>query len=166
MGLTVPDLTSAIDFFVEVLGAQHVFTHGPYASTPETSASLGRPTDSYVSGIAMVHVGSTNIELLQIGSPWSRHDPPRPDDAGGHHLALYVDDIDGAVVTLASSGVDVLAGPMPLPGPESGHGGRFIFFRAPWGIMLELVSYPHGKAYVATTERRLHDPRTLPQIID
>jgi hypothetical protein len=43
----------------------------------------------------------------------------------------------------------VLGEPMPLPGPEAGRGARFVFALAPWGLALEFVSYPYGKAWQA-----------------
>lgn len=162
VGLTVPDLDEAIEFFVDVLGAEHVFTHGPYAGRGEvTRRQFGRHPDSTVEGIAMVRLGPLNVELLSFFAPDQCDRPPLPSDIGGHHLALYVDDIDAAVHQLRARAVDVLGEPMPLPGPESGPDARFIFFRSPWGLFLELVSYPWGKAYEATTDRRLFDPRTV-----
>jgi hypothetical protein len=42
-------------------------------------------------------------------------------------------------------------------GPNAGQ--TWIYFRAPWGLQFELVSYPRGKAYERDTDRRLWDPR-------
>jgi hypothetical protein len=108
----------------------------------------------------MVRCFNTNIELLQYSSPDQSTHWPSTSDFGGHHVAFYVDDLDTAVAQLHASGVNVLGKPMNLPGPESGPQARFIFFRTPWGLFLELVSYPMGKAYESTTDRRLYDPRS------
>ena len=109
----------------------------------------------------MLRLGPINIELLQYSSPDQRTQWPSTSDFGGHHVAFYVDDLDAAVERLRSSGIEVLGEPMLLPGPESGPNARFIFFRAPWGLFLELVSYPDGKRYESETERRLFDPRAV-----
>ena len=160
IGLSVPDLDQAIQFFVEVLGAQEFFRHGPYGPNGEQSRrQFDRHPDSVVEGIAMVQLGPMNIELLQYSAPDQSTAWPGTSDYGGHHVAFYVDDLDVSVARLREAGVRVLGEPMPLPGPESGPGGRFIFFRAPWGLFLELVSYPAGKAYEQATPRRLFDPR-------
>ena len=42
-------------------------------------------------------------------------------------------------------------------GPSAGQ--TWIYFRAPWGLQLELVSYPNGKAYEHDYDSRLWDPR-------
>ena len=34
-----------------------------------------------------------------------------------------------------------------LPGPEAGEGNRFIYARTPWGLTVELISYPDPMAY-------------------
>ena len=164
IGLSVPDLDQAIDFFVDVLGAEEFFRHGPYGPSGEQSRrQFDRHPDSIVEGIAMVRLGPMNIELLEYSAPDQRTEWPSTSDHGGHHVAFYVDDLDASVERLRAAGVRVLGDPMPLPGPESGPDGRFIFFRTPWGLFLELVSYPSGKAYESTTDRRLYDPRKEPQ---
>jgi hypothetical protein len=54
--------------------------------------------------------------------------------------------------------VQVLGDPMPLPGPEAGEQARFVFALTPWGLALEFVSYPLGKAY------QLQDPDPTPSV--
>lgn len=162
LGLTVPDLDQAIAFCVDVLGATLLFRHGPYEPGPKTASHFGRHPESRVVGIAMVRLGPCNIELLQYESPDEFRRWPSPSDWGGHHVALYVDDIDTACAALAEQGIEVLGEPMPLPGPESGPDGRFVFFKTPWGGFFELVTYPNGKRYESETDQRLFDPRQLP----
>ncbi|PKO81770.1 MAG: glyoxalase, partial [Betaproteobacteria bacterium HGW-Betaproteobacteria-13] len=38
-------------------------------------------------------------------------------------------------------------------------GLTWIYFMSPWGMQLELVSAPDGRAYELTTSERLWDPR-------
>ena len=64
-----------------------------------------------------------------------------------------------AVAALRDRGVEVLGDPMDLNGPEKGDGARYIFFRAPWGLFLELISYPNGRAHEGTDGPQLFDPR-------
>lgn len=162
VGLTVPDLDRAVRFLVDVVGATELFRHGPYEAGPNTASHFGRHPESRVVGIAMVRLGACNVELLQFEAPDEFRRWPSPSDWGGHHVAVYVDDLDGAVASLTEAGVEVLGAPMALPGPESGPAARFVFFRAPWGAFFELVSYPEGKRYESETSERLFDPRTLP----
>lgn len=157
VGVVVPDLEAAVGFFTDVLGGRSVLRHGPYrgsAADPDLQVrQFARHPGTQVEGIAVVHVADTVLELLQFSAPDQRTDPPRTSDLGGHHLAFYVDDLDAAVDHLRSAGVRVLGSPMPLPGPETGDGARFVFALTPWGLALEFVSYPHGKAWQASDPR-------------
>jgi glyoxylase I family protein len=45
---------------------------------------------------------------------------------------------------------------MTSTGP--GLGQRWIYFRSPWGMQFELVSYPDGKAYETTAPVTLWHP--------
>jgi hypothetical protein len=90
----------------------------------------------------------SNIELFQYSAPDQRREIPKNSDIGGHHIAFYVDDIAAAVAYLKAQGVQVLAGPLPVTeGPAAGQ--TINYFLAPWGLQLELISYPRGMAYEA-----------------
>jgi catechol 2,3-dioxygenase-like lactoylglutathione lyase family enzyme len=70
--------------------------------------------------------------------------PPRNSDVGGHHVALYVEDLDAAVAHLHALRLTVLGEPTASTGPSEGQ--RWIYFLSPWGMRFELVSYPGGEA--------------------
>ena len=85
------------------------------------------------------------FEVFHYESPDQLEAIPRNSDVGGHHVALYVDDLDAAVDYLRGSGVQLLDGPTASRGPAEGN--RWVYFLAPWGMQFELVSYPSGKAW-------------------
>lgn len=148
VGLTVPNLDEAIDFFERVFGAVVLVRHPPYQPNPGINvANFGRHPDTAVSGIALVRIAGSVVELLAYDAPDRRPDIPRTSDAGGHHIAFYVDDLDGALDRLRGAGIEVLGEPLPFAGDEAGPGARFVYTRAPWGLYIELVTYPEGKAY-------------------
>lgn len=163
IGLTVPDLDQAVAYFRDVLGAVEVLRHPGYAPRPESNRrNFDRDERVEVVGIVVLRLGGTNLELLQYRSPHAdpagdRH--PGTSDRGGHHIAFYVDDLDAACASLRASGIEVLGDPLPFAGPEAGEGARFVYTRAPWGLFVELVSYPAGKAYEASGGERLAPPR-------
>ena len=83
--------------------------------------------------------------MFEYTAPDQRSEPPRNSDVGGHHVALYVDDLDEAVAYLHAHGVTVLGEPTVSKGAHEGQ--RWVYFLAPWGMQFELVSYPNGKAF-------------------
>jgi glyoxylase I family protein len=85
------------------------------------------------------------FEVFDYEAPDQSPGPPRNSDIGGHHVALYVEDIDVAIRYLRTRGVTVLAGPTASKGPAEGN--HWIYFLSPWGMQFELVSYPNGKAF-------------------
>jgi glyoxylase I family protein len=151
VGVVVPDLDAALALFVDVLGGSCLVRHGPYRGRPDDPGlqerQFARHPRTEVEGIAMVRVADTVVELLQFSAPDQRREVPRTSDLGGHHLAFYVDDMPAAIEHLRSHGVRVLGEPMPLPGPEAGDGALFVFALTGWGLALELVTYPNGKAW-------------------
>ncbi|MBM0126733.1 VOC family protein [Pimelobacter simplex] len=160
VGLTVPDIEEATQFFVEILGAERFYDLGPFASDDDwMQTHLGVRPDATMEKLRFLRLGTgLNIELFQYKSPEQRTVPPLNSDVGGHHIALYVENFDIALAYLRSHGVEVMGEPTHrVVGPSAGQ--TWVYFRAPWGLQLELVSYPSGKGYESGTDRRLWDPR-------
>jgi catechol 2,3-dioxygenase-like lactoylglutathione lyase family enzyme len=148
VGLTVPDLEEATEFFVQVMGCEVVYTMGPFhykenwfdlnpEFLPQTRRTIR--TLSCRNG--------AHIELFEFSAPDQRKQMPRNIDYGGHHVAFYVDDMDAAIAYLKDKGVRLYGEKKYASGPEAGKDSTFIHFCTPWGLMLELVSYPNGRAY-------------------
>jgi len=98
----------------------------------------------------------SNFELFEYDTPEPPAPQPQNSDIGGHHLAFYVDDMDVAVDYLRAEGVRVLGDPTASGAASAGQ--RFCYFRSPWGMQLELVSFPDGKAYEAEADVVLWHP--------
>lgn len=166
VGLTVPDIAEAAEFFTGLLGFREFYSHGPYVDEEGDSQRIyfDRHPRSECVEIRMLRTHNLNLELLQFNSPDQVRTVPKTSDWGSAHLALYVDDMAHAVDYLRANGVRVLGGPLPLPGPEAGDDAEFCFFLTPWGQPMELISYPHGKGYERTTSDRLYSP-TSPETV-
>lgn len=160
-GITVPDLKAAIAFFVDVVGCELVTTFGPFRDDTGNfmADTLNVHPRAVVEQIALLRCGmGSNIELFQYSAPDQRDAMPKNSDIGGHHIAFYVDDIEAAVAYLKGQGVRVLAGPLPVTeGPAAGQ--TINYFLAPWGLQLELISYPRGMAYEAGARTVLWSPK-------
>lgn len=160
LGITVPDLEAATRFFVDVLGAEQFYDLGPIEAPDDWMAThLGVDRAARVDRIRFLRLGAgLNIELFQYTALDQERIPPRNSDVGGIHIALYVDDFAAALAHLRNHGVRVQGEPtVRTSGPSAGQ--TWVYFLAPWGLQLELVSYPTGKDYENHTSRRLWDPR-------
>lgn len=148
VGFTVPDLDEAERFLVDVLGAVHVYTLGAKRSDDDEwmSVQLGVHPRTVISEIRFYRLGNgSNLEVFQYDAADGQAPEPRNSDIGGHHLALYVDDMDAAVAHLRAHDVEIMGEPVASRGAAEGQ--RWLYFRSPWGMQFELVSYPGGKAY-------------------
>lgn len=147
IGFTVPDLEEAEDFLVGVLGCERVYSLGPFQRDDDWMAEhLGVHPRAVMRELRFYRLGTgANLEVFQYETPEGQAPQPRNSDIGGHHLAIYVHDLDVAVAYLRERGVDVMG--EPTSSTRHSAGQRWVYFRAPWGMQLELVSYPDGKAY-------------------
>lgn len=159
IGFTVPDLEEAHRFFVDVIGCEYVYTLGPFQRDDDWMAEhLNVHPRSVMRELRFFRCGhGPNFEIFQWEPADGQRDQPRNSDLGGHHLAFYVDDLDAAVAYLHSQGVRVLG--EPTASRNASEGQRWVYVLTPWGMQLELVSFPNGKAYEATSSVRLWDPR-------
>lgn len=149
IGLTVPDLAEAENFFTNVLACQKVTSFGPFRDDSGTFMQdlLDVDPRAVVEQISLLRCGNgSNIELFHYSAPDQKTVTARNSDIGGHHIAFYVDDIDAAAAYLKANNIRTLMGPLPVTeGPAAGQ--AILYFFAPWGLQLEAISFPQGMAY-------------------
>ena len=147
LGFTVPDLDAATDFLVDVLGCEYMYTLGPYqdADGDWMSEHLRVHPRAVMRRLNFLRCGPVTLEVFEYEAPDQRTQQPRNSDIGGHHIALYVDDLDAAIDRLRAHQVEFAGSPTASSGPSQGQ--RWVYFTAPWGMQFELVSFPGGKAY-------------------
>lgn len=158
IGITVPDLKQAVDFLVDVMGCQAFYKLGPFkADNDWMEVHLNVNPRAEIPTMQLVRCGSgTNLEVFQWSSPDKKTTPPRNSDAGGHHLAFFVDDMDKAVAYLKSKGVKTFGDPTVMKeGPSAGE--TWMYFLSPWGMQMELVTY-QSKAYEKDMQGKLWNP--------
>jgi catechol 2,3-dioxygenase-like lactoylglutathione lyase family enzyme len=140
VGIVVPDLEQAVQFFGEALGGR-LLHRGARPNDPVFMVeSLQAPADGAYQ-VAMIQVPpDLNLELFQWTSAERRATMPSIADLDAHHFGLEVSDIDAAVAHLARvEGVELLGSVKQVPDGVPGAGIRFLYFRAPWGLNIELV---------------------------
>lgn len=148
IGMTVPDIAAATDFFTNVMGCKAAMSFGPFADDKGTFMKDVLEVDpkAVIEKITQVRCGNgSNIELFQYKAPDQKTVEMRNSDVGGHHIAFYVDDIAAAAAYLKENGVKTFQGPIPISqGPAAGQ--SILYFLAPWGTQMELITYPDGMA--------------------
>ena len=154
IGLTVPNIDDATRFFVDVVGAEQLYDVGPFESPDDWMANhLAVHPRSRINKIRVLKVANGPVlELFEFTAPDQRTEQPKNSDFGGFHIAFYVEDMEAALAALKQHAVAIQSGPvMMTQGPSAGL--AWLYFMAPWGQQLELVSYPGGIA--AYREKRL-----------
>lgn len=141
VGITVPDLDQAVEFFETVFGGVTVLSTGLVDVDDDFMLKrLGVQGGRRIDDIRVVRIGNgTNLELFS----YSGEDRDLPlksnSETGGFHLAFQVDDAHAAADRLREAGVDVLEGPTLIDsGPMDGL--TWLYLRTPWGQFLEIVS--------------------------
>lgn len=148
IGFTVPDLEQARTFLVDVLGCEYMYSLGPFRHDDSEwmAEHLAVDARAVMEQLHFFRCGGQAIfEVFQYAAPDQDTVQPRNSDIGGHHVALYVEDLDAALAFLHEQGLTVLGEPTASQGPSEGQ--RWVYFLSPWGMQFELVSYPGGKAF-------------------
>jgi glyoxylase I family protein len=144
IGLTVPNLEEATEFFVHVLGCEVVYDLFP---PPNTDNYLDMHPQAERKIRSLSCRNGPHFELFEFSAPDQNKHMPKMSDYGGHHVALYVDDMDAAIAYLKSKDVSLFGEKRPGQGPEAGQDSTLVHFKTSWGLIFELISYPHGRAY-------------------
>lgn len=145
VGMTVSNMTRAIDFYTRVL---------PFTKEFDVEVA-GRPWEQLhgVFGarvrIVGLRLGDERLELTEYLAPKGRPMPAgsRGNDRWFQHVAIIVRDMDRAYARLRDHGVvHASTGPQRLPDWNPGAGGiQAFYFRDPDGHFLEILSFPKGK---------------------
>jgi catechol 2,3-dioxygenase-like lactoylglutathione lyase family enzyme len=138
-GITVSSLDEALDFWVNVLGFQHLYTW-KFDNSPFIEKLVGVPAAALC--IAMVEGFGHRIELLEYHAPADRKIiKPRACDVGSVHLGLYVENIDAAIQRAAEAGWIAVAPPQTVEDDDR-KGMRLIYLHGPDGVTIEFMQNP------------------------
>ena len=142
IGITVPDIKEGIAFFKAVFGAIEVFNTGPFdVDNNFMSGKLGATPTSRVRDLVFLRCGNgTSVELFEYDGEDKNAPQKRPSEVGGTHICFEVEDVFASAERLKAQGVEMLEGPNTVEdGPLAGF--NWVYFRAPWGQVLEIASF-------------------------
>jgi len=160
IGLTVPDIEEATRFFTDVIGATPLYDIGPFERPDDWMAThLAVHPRARINKLRVLQVANGPVlELFEFAAPDQQTAMPRNSDYGGWHVAFYVESMDAALTALKTHNCDIQSGPVEMTeGPSAGL--SWLYFKAPWGQQLELVSYPGGIAAYRELGREIWRPR-------
>lgn len=160
VGFNVPDLDQAVKFFTDVMGFHKIYEEGKLPLDANGKSAFKIRPNGEITHIAMMATGyGSNIELFEFQSPNRNMERPMTDDIGWYHIAFYTKNMTKSVAYLKSKSVEFIGAPIEhKDGPNGGLTG--VYFKTPWGLMIELVSYPKGMAYEKNHPKyRLWSPR-------
>lgn len=160
VGLTVPEIEAATRFFVDVLGAEPLYDIGPFEKSDEWMAThLAVHPRARINKIRVIRIANGPVlELFEFTAPDQTTRAPRNSDVGGWHIAFYVEDMEAAFLAVRAHACEIQSGPVVMTeGPSAGL--TWLYFTAPWGQQLELVSYPGGIAAYREKALEIWRPR-------
>jgi catechol 2,3-dioxygenase-like lactoylglutathione lyase family enzyme len=155
IGITVPDIEQGIAFFRAVFGAIEVFRTGPFDVDQNFMKNrLGASAESTIRDLVFLRCGDgTSVELFEYSGDEKSAPPKRSSEVGGMHICFEVEDVVASAERLRAQGVEMLDGPNLVDaGPLAGF--NWIYFRAPWGLLLEVASFDK-LGYEANSPHRL-----------
>jgi catechol 2,3-dioxygenase-like lactoylglutathione lyase family enzyme len=138
VGITVPDLDQGIAFYNGVLGLELFDPPSPVFDDEDLGERVGVP-GAALRQVNMVLDG-TIVELLEYTAPAPPYDdrPVVANARGAAHVCFQVEDVEAKKAELEAAGVEFLSDVNVV---DEGvlAGWRWVYFRDPFGIVLELV---------------------------
>jgi catechol 2,3-dioxygenase-like lactoylglutathione lyase family enzyme len=163
IGINVPDLNQAVQFFTTVLGFAPVTQIGPVS----LEAAWRKPNHLHAGTgsvtIKMLRAGTgASIELFEYQASAGSRQQPGGDDIGATHISFYTSNMAASVAYLRAKGVKLLSEPVVTKAGDTA-GETWVYFETPWGAKMELNSYPNGKAYEQhNPAQKLWSPKDYP----
>lgn len=161
VGIYVPDIAAATQFFIEAFGATFMYESLSTADPPldlekeGLVEKVGVAPHSIVRSQRFLTLGKgPDLELFEIHAPGQTSMTGRS-DFGLNHFAVYVDDMDAAIGRFERAGGKIGLRPSSIPfAPEAGEGNLFCFGVTPWGMNVEFITYPGEMQYETMTPLR------------
>ncbi len=128
------------------------------ATTPSDQARLGiRPGARWRSSRLLRLGEGASIELFDYEDPDQR-EPHTVADLGITHFGVYTDDIDATRRPRRGGGRPRARGAARPAARGVGRGQPLVYMVAPWGGIIEIVTYPSPMGYETTTDVRRWKP--------
>jgi catechol 2,3-dioxygenase-like lactoylglutathione lyase family enzyme len=149
IGITVPDVRAAVEWYERVFGLRCIMRprvlRGDAAATAETRSLFG-PEFRVAYQAQLLTEGGAGLELFEFVDP--PEEPPR--DGLGHltpgpwHVCLTEPDVAGAARRIVAAGGRQLA---PVSDFVPGRPYQLVYCSDPWGTVLEIMSHGYAEVF-------------------
>lgn len=161
LGITVPDLDEATTFLKEGLDARIAYDGLTADDEPregaEVERQLGLPRGAKILKQRMFVVGEgPGLEVFEIAG--EQREAVGLADLGLNHVSFYTDDIEGMRERLIRAGGTALSEVHENSRYEDTEDNGSVYVKAPWGMLIELQTIPHGHYYPKDSEARVWTP--------
>lgn len=163
IGLTVPDIDAATQFFKKALDGKVAYDSQTELDQPrggnKVEHFLGLESGAKIIKKRMMVFGNgPNIELFEFVNAHQQA-PAALQDIGLTHLSFYIDDFDTALERMVEAGGKPVSEPHENTRYEDSVGSQTIYFKAPWGSLIELQTIPNGYYYPENSEADVFIPK-------
>ncbi len=142
-GIIVKDLDRSIYFYHDLLGAVFVSEPSPWFDGEGLSRGVGVPGASLRQ--VNLRIGGAQLELLEYGNRPEGDTAPAPQNRlGAMHIGIRVDDAAATKAELEKKGIRFLSD-LNVVDEGTLAGWRWVYFRDPDGITLELVEEAYSE---------------------
>jgi catechol 2,3-dioxygenase-like lactoylglutathione lyase family enzyme len=135
VGVNVPDVAKAANFFHDLIGTRIISDIRPAPADAAWKRRFGYHLSAQVTRFVMLQTrAGSKIELFQYSSREAARTQPFADDPGATHIAFRANDINRSMKVLRRHHLRILNDPITLA-----DGTRWFYFLSPWGSSIELV---------------------------
>lgn len=161
IGVTVPDLDAATQFFKDGLGAKVAYDGLTEDDEPRQGAAverqLGLPSGAAIHKQRFLVIGAgQGLELFEISG--KQREAAGLANFGLNHISFYCDDIEGSLQRLVDAGGEALSEVHGNSRYEDSEGNGSVYVKAPWGMLIELQTIPNGHYYPDSAKAKAWTP--------
>ncbi|PNZ70661.1 VOC family protein [Staphylococcus croceilyticus] len=164
IGLTVPDMEVATDFFKKGLNGKIA-----YDSQKKTDEPRGGGHVEHILGLEkgasiihkrmMVFGNGPNIEMFEFKDA-QQGKPQSLQDIGFTHISFYVEaeEFDNVLSQVKEAGGQPISEPHENTKYEDTKGNKTVYVKSPWGSLIEIQTIPNGYYYPDDSEANVFIP--------
>ncbi|MFT8950322.1 MAG: VOC family protein [Liquorilactobacillus hordei] len=163
LGITVPSIKQATNFFKEAFGAKVAYLGIEKEDEPRKGAKvehqLGLSQGAKIIGQEMIVIGNgPGIELFEIEST-NQQKPLGLEDLGINHFSIFVSDIEKALKNAVAAGAVALSSVHENSKYEDTPQNGSVYVKTPWGMLIEIQTIPNGYYYPDYSETKVWVPK-------